>query len=182
MAESRDATVNRRRALKLAAGALAAVPLGAGGPQVPAASPRFFTRAQLALVDELAEILIPADGHSGGARAAGVAAYLDAWLAEAFDAATKNEWISGLDAVDRRALASHGAAFMDLPAAARERVVADLAAEEAQPASPAGRFFVALKRQVVKGYYTSRVGIHDEMGYLGNTLQEEYSGVDVSRG
>ena len=48
---------------------------GRGGP--PPSAPKFFTRAQYALVDELTEILIPADEHSGGARAAGVVTYID---------------------------------------------------------------------------------------------------------
>jgi len=39
---------------------------------------------------------------------------------------------------------------------------------------------VALKRRTVRGYYTSQLGIHDEMNYKGNTMQEEYSGIDVS--
>ena len=38
----------------------------------------FFTPEELALVDELSEMIIPADAHSPGARAARVAAYIDA--------------------------------------------------------------------------------------------------------
>ena len=51
-----------------------------------AAPATFFTRQELALVDELTEMIIPADEHSPGARAAKVAAYIDARLAEALDA------------------------------------------------------------------------------------------------
>jgi sugar phosphate isomerase/epimerase len=38
-------------------------------------------------------------------------------------------------------------------------------------------FFLKLKSATVRGYYSSKIGIHDEMGYLGNTLQAgEYAG------
>jgi hypothetical protein len=30
-------------------------------------------------------------------------------------------------------------------------------------------------------YYTSEIGLHQEMEYKGNTLQQEYAGVDVSK-
>ena len=55
-----------------------------------------------------------------------------------------------------------------------------MASGEADPKTEEHRFFVELKRRTVKGYYTSRIGIHDDLQYKGNTMQEEYSGVDVS--
>jgi Gluconate 2-dehydrogenase subunit 3 len=55
--------------------------------QLPAAEPNaplFFTKDEFALLDTLTEILIPTDEHSPGAHAAGVAAYIDRTVAEAF--------------------------------------------------------------------------------------------------
>ena len=51
-----------------------------------------------------------------------------------------------------------------------------MAEGEANPKTDEARFFVALKRRTVRGYYTSRLGIHDELNYKGNTMQEEYRG------
>ena len=70
---------------------------------------------------------------------------------------------------------------MSLSPADREAIVAAMAAEEEAPKTEEGEFFVQLKRRTVRGYYTSRIGIHDEMDYKGNTMQEEYSGIDVSK-
>ncbi len=61
-----------------------------------------------------------------------------------------------------------------------EAFVATLAEGEAGPKTDEARFFVTLKRRTLRGYYTSRIGIHDEMNYKGNTMQEEYAGIDVS--
>ena len=35
-----------------------------------------------------------------------------------------------------------------------------------------------LKSWTVRGYYTSKVGIHDEMEYKGNTMLAEFAGTD----
>ena len=50
---------------------------------------RFLTAGQHALVDELAEMIIPADPRSGGAREAKVAAFIDDLLADSTDATKK---------------------------------------------------------------------------------------------
>lgn len=174
----------RRTVLKAGAAAAAtavtgAVPLAAFA--LPAEGPRGLTRHQFELLDELAEILIPADDQSGGARAAGVAAYIDGALADEFDAEVKASFLRGLALVDIRAGARHGRPFLEITPPEREAVVAAMAEGEADPQTDEARFFVVLKRRVVHAYYTSRIGIHDELHYLGNTLQAEYSGVDVSK-
>lgn len=173
--------VTRRALLKAgaaAAGTLAATDLAAF--TLPADGPRVLTRDQHAVLEELTEILIPADAHSGGGRAAGVAAYIDAMLAEEFDASRKASFVAGLDAVERTARQQHGRGFLALEPAARASLVAAMAAGEADPKTDDQRFFVELKRRTVRGFYTSRIGIHDDLQYKGNTMQADYSGTDVS--
>jgi hypothetical protein len=176
------ANLTRRAVLKAgavaAATTVAAIPLSAF--TLPAEGPRALSRDQYALLDELTEILIPADDHSAGARAAGVAAYIDAVLAEEFDQSVTASFVTGLALVDGLAKQRHGRRFLALSAPEREAIVAAMAEGEDDPKSEATRFFVSLKHRTVRGYYTSRIGIHDEMNYLGNTMQQEYSGIDVS--
>src|SRR5882724_5948820 len=57
---------------------------------------RFFTPAQHTLVEELSETIIPADSHSGGAKAAKVAGYIDQVLRESPDDSQKATWREGL--------------------------------------------------------------------------------------
>ena len=178
-----DAPALTRRAM-LKAGAMAAATSATSGQlsafTLPADGPRALTRDQYATLEELTEILIPADEHSGGAKAAGVAAYIDAMLADEFDASVKASFIAGLTLVGGMAQQRHGKGFVAASAAEREAIVATMAEGEANPTTDEARFFVALKRRTVRGYYTSRLGIHDELNYKGNTMQEEYSGVDVT--
>ena len=181
MSDDRDDGVSRREAMKIAVGAALSVPLlpKAGAAAAPAARPRFFTPAELALVDELTEMIIPADGHSGGARAAKVAAFIDGRLAEAVlppDVEARQRWRDGLARVEALARENHGGGFLAGTAEQRAAVLTRMAANEAAPKAPEELFFRELKGRTIHAYYTSKIGIHDEMEYKGNSLQDEYAG------
>jgi hypothetical protein len=116
----------------------------------------FFTSEERALLETLMELIVPADDHSPGAKAAQVPAFADLMISTGSDRA-KAAWQSGLAAFRAAAQTQ-----------SLEAVLAQAAAEEEKPESELGRFFVDLKRMTVDGYYTSSTGIHDEMGYIGN--------------
>ena len=182
------AGLTRRDALKLTAGAALSVPvlftraMAAPVPAAPAAAasaPRFFSKDEFALLDELAEMIIPADGHSPGARAAKVAAYVDTRLSEAYlpvEADVQQRWHDGLRAVDALSREMNGAAFLAAPPEKRVAVLTRMAASEKDPKTAEEKFFRELKGTTIYGYYTSEIGIHQEMEYKGNTLQQEYAG------
>ena len=54
-------------------------------PAEATSSARFFTPAQHTLVEDLSETIIPEDSHSGGAKAARVADYIEQFLRETSD-------------------------------------------------------------------------------------------------
>jgi len=174
--------LTRRDAIKLGAAVTVAVSIDGTNALAQTAPKTFFTREELALVDELAEMIIPADDHSPGARAAKVAAYIDARLAEAFDAAERTMWRDGLKVIEQSSRQANGWAFLDSTPAQRLALLERIAANEAKPQKPEERFFSELKSRVVDAYYTSEIGIKQEMEYKGNTYQAEFSGVDVSKG
>jgi hypothetical protein len=51
-----------------------------------------------------------------------------------------------------------------------------MAANEKEPKTEEEKFFRELKSTTIHGYYTSEIGIHQEMEYKGNVLQQEYAG------
>ena len=159
--------INRREALKLAGGAFLYLQLAPAEP----GSPLFFTRDEFALLDELTELLIPADDHSPGAHAAGVAAYIDRTVAEAYVPDEKTSWRKGLAAIGQ--LLHEGDAQ---PAA----VLTKLAAKEKDPQTEAEKFFTQLKETAAFAYYSSSIGIHQEMGYLGNVILQEFRGYEAN--
>ena len=47
---------------------------------------------------------------------------------------------------------------------------------EKSPQSLEERFFRAIKNLTIDGYYTSKIGIHQELQYKGNTYLKEFKG------
>ncbi|HEY6987911.1 MAG TPA: gluconate 2-dehydrogenase subunit 3 family protein [Bryobacteraceae bacterium] len=159
--------IDRREALKLAGGAFLYLQLAAAEP----GAPLFFTRDEFALLDELTELLIPADDHSPGAHAAGVAAYIDRTVAEAYVPDEKTSWRKGLAAIGQLLHERD-----TQPAA----VLTKLAAKEEDPQTEAEKFFTQLKQTTAFAYYSSSIGIHEEMGYLGNVILQEFRGYEAN--
>ena len=86
----------------------------AGGHGVDTSPPyklQFFTPAENELVDQLTEIIIPADAHSPGAHAAQVSLFADLMIATSNDA-VKEQWREGLRLF-------HVSSSVGAPAAAR---------------------------------------------------------------
>ncbi len=177
--------VSRREMVKLTASALIVPALPQAKQQSVAKSqtpqPRFFTADELAMVDELSELIIPADEHSPGARAAKAAEYIDGQLAETWEEKAKQEWRDGLKLVNQLSTEMHGKPLMQSSPDQRIALLTRIAAREADPQKPEEKFFVELKSRVAHAYYTSKIGIHQELEYKGNTYLREFAGVDVSK-
>ena len=139
---------------------------------------RFFTPAQHTYVEELTETIIPADSHSGGAKAAKVADYIDQRLHESQDEEEKALWHEGMRLVDIMSKHFHGKSFVDSSGEQRYEVLKVLSDNYQMRELPEVRFFQALKHMTTQGYYTSKIGIHDELEYKGNRILQEYVGCD----
>jgi hypothetical protein len=139
---------------------------------------RFFTTAQHTLVEELSETIIPADSHSGGAKAAKVADYIEQVLRETSDDSQKQVWRDGLPLIDLMSLHSSGKSFVNSSSEERIAVLTVLSDHDYMTDLPEVRFFRELKGLTVRGYYTSKIGIHDELEYKGNRMLTEFVGCD----
>ncbi len=175
-------SLSRREMIAAVAAALAAPALpemAAVRAPVPAA-PRFLTPDEFALLDELTELIIPTDAHSPGARLAGVAAYIDGRLAESLEPEWQASWRTGLQAVDGLSRELHGKTFLQSTPDERIAVLTRMGAGEEDPKTPPERFFRELKAWTIRGYYTSKIGIHADQEYKGNVYQTgDYAGFDA---
>jgi hypothetical protein len=138
----------------------------------------FFTPSQHALVEELSETIIPADSHSGGAKAAKVADAIDQYLRETLDDDQKALWREGLRLIDLMSQHYTGKSFVDASPEERIAVLTVLSDHDQMTELTEVRFFKDLKHLTVGSYYTSKIGIHDELEYKGNRIQQEFSGCD----
>src|SRR2546426_68177 len=172
-----------RREMIVATAAALVTPLLPGGATVPPAGGvpgKFLTAAEYALLDELTELIIPADDHSPGARAAGVAGYIDGRLAESLEPDWQAQWRSGLQAVEGLSRELNGKPFLEATPDQRVAVLTRMAAGEQDPKTAGERFFRELKGWTARGYYTSKIGIHLDQEYKGNVYQRgEFAGYDA---
>jgi len=139
---------------------------------------RFFTPEQHALVEELSETIIPADSHSGGAKAAKVVDYIEQTLRDTHDDTQKALWREALPLIDSMSQHYTGKTFVNASPEERVAVLTVLSDNIRMSELPEVRFFKELKRITVEGYYTSKIGIHDELQYKGNRILKEYVGCD----
>jgi len=147
-------------------------------PAETKSSARFFSPAQHTLVEELSETIIPADSHSGGAKAARVADYIDQVLRDSPDDNLKSDWHEGLRLIDLMSQHYSGKSFVDSSSEERIAVLTVLSDNDHMTDLPEVRFFLDLKHLTVRGYYTSKIGIHDELEYKGNRMLAQYVGCD----
>jgi hypothetical protein len=182
-------TVDRRTLLVTGAAAATAAALGPPLLLATAATPgaaaavagerAFFSMREFAILDEIAEMIIPADERSGGARAAGVAGFLEQRIGESRDPEWRQSWRDDLAEIDRLSRAMHGKGFLEASVAERERLLERLSRNEASPKEAGEYAFGTIKWSVADAYYRTRIGIHDELGYKGNVVQDEFSGGEV---
>lgn len=128
---------------------------------------RFFTAEEASLTDKLMEMIIPADKHSPGAHAAEVSLFADLMVATSSDD-VKAEWRKGLRSMQAEAAGSSLA-----------EALAKVAKHEGHPQTELERFFTTLKEMTVNGYYTSAIGIHQDLRYQGNTYLPSFPGCTI---
>ena len=125
---------------------------------------QFFTPAEERLIDHIAELIIPADDRSRGASAAGVSKFIDLVAANS-PAGTQAGWKAGVAAMGN---------FFSLSPADQKTTLDKLSAAENNPSTAAERFFADMKKTAIFAYYTSQVGLIQELGYKGNAALAEF--------
>ncbi len=149
---------------------------GAPGTQTAApAAPKFFKAEQMALIATISEHIIPTDEHSKGAIAAEVPQFIDLMISES-PADTKKLWTDGLAAVDNLSGTKFDKLYNQATKEQQIAILTEISKNEMQPKTLEERFFRAIKGMTIDGYYTSKIGIHDELQYKGNTYLKEFKG------
>jgi hypothetical protein len=180
-----DNELTRRDLIKLGTSAAIAVALGGRDAKAAAQAaggkaPLFFTKEEFALVDELTELIIPADDHSPGARAALVANYIDFRLSESFVEQPKTHWRKGLKLIEQLSQEMHGKAFIASTPDQRIALLTRISRNEMKAEKPEEHFFRELKSRTAGAYYSSKIGIQTEMEYKGNSYLKEFVGYDAT--
>ncbi len=135
---------------------------------------RYFSPQQLKTLEALVETIIPADEHSPGAKDAGVAEYIDAIVADA-PAETKQLWREGLLYLNQAATKVFGKSYEECSSSDQTAMLREIAGDEESPESRPEQFFRVCKRGTIDGYYTSKIGIHQDLQYQGNDALPQFT-------
>lgn len=125
--------------------------------------PTFLSADQDRLVTAIAEAIIPAT-DTPGATAAFVNRYVDALLTDA-DKHERDAFVRGLKWVDERSKVLFGSPYLEAAPAEQNALLTIIASDDNHsPADQIGcEFFDDMKVKTIVGYYTSEVGIRDEL-------------------
>jgi hypothetical protein len=140
--------------------------------------PKVFTPAQNAAVVALSEAIIP-QTDTAGAKAAKVNEFIDQILSGA-PKASRDEFLQGLAWVDARATRDFGKPFASASPAQQMALLTALSAADAAAGDDktGAAFFTAIKTMTITGYYTSEIGMREELGDDGTMFFAEFKGCD----
>ena len=180
-------TMNRRKALRnmsLVMGAASSVPALAGlsaeavfaqgksihehVPAEPVAGPtamKVFNPHQNQTVIVLCELIIP-QTTTPGAKAARVNEFIDIFLSSV-NASKRQEFLEGLQWIDMRSQQLFQNLFVKATAQQQTELLTRLSVPNSTETTSGQNFFKLIKGLTVFGYYTSKVGIEEELKFEG---------------
>ena len=141
------------------------------------------TVADVALLDEIAETILP-ETSTPGAKAAKVGAFMALMVSEAYDEPTRRVFQQGLRQLDEACRRAHAVPFMQASAAQRLALVEALDREQhavmedrapkqrvRAPGAPPesdepAHYFRMMKELTLLGYFTSEIGCTRAMRYV----------------
>ena len=142
---------------------------------VPAEGGKFFNPQDMETIAAISDLIIPSDEHSPGARAAGVSSFIDLMVSKSSNE-VKALWRDGLVAVDRMSERQFSAPFNRANQEQQISLLKAISRNERRPNTIEERFFAAIKSMTVDGYYTSPIGIHQDLRYKGNAYLKDFVG------
>lgn len=148
------------------------------GKQASTGAVRFFTPAEMAALAAVTNQIIP-DSETPGAVKAGVPGYID--LVVSTNQGHQKLYREGLAWLEGEARRRHGSGFAALTAAQQLALLRPLceASDGGKAASLGERFFAVVKSMTCDGYYTSRVGMVEELGFSGAAVLAEYQSCEI---
>lgn len=140
----------------------------------PLTREQLFAAEDLALLDEIAETILPATS-TPGAKAAGVGPFIATMVADCYDGRDQALFRDGLRAIERECEAMHGVSFMTAQPTQRTALLESFDREQfgrgrrqarRSAVDPLPHCFRMMKELTLLGYFTSEVGYTQAMRYV----------------
>src|SRR5262245_17438945 len=134
----------------------------------PASGAESLTSPELALLDELAETILP-ETKTPGAKAAGVGPFMALMVADAYDPEEQRIFRAGLRTIDSECTKTHGHPFLSATPDERLSLLERIDREQydyMQTHEKPVHYFRMLKELALLGYFTSEIGCKQAQRYV----------------
>lgn len=162
--------MNRREAVKAATALVGGVLITSNGFLIACArdstraSSKVLTLEDQALIEEIADTLLPTTPSSPGAKAAGAGAAINLLLTDCYEQEAQERVTHGLTEFRRMCTSRCGDNFASLPRREREQVLREIDAE-AQKDGPT-HYFTLVRELALRAYFSSEVGMTKALRYV----------------
>jgi len=169
--------MERRELLKMIVAATGAAMIGlpalASGQAPAAGAKAAFSAADIALMDEIADTILPRT-KTPGAKDTGIGAFMATFVADCYTAQQQATFRAGLADIDKRA----GGQFVSLVPQARTELLRAVDADakkhaavstgpsNAESAEAKAHYFTMLKQLTIFGFFTSKIGATEVLQYV----------------
>jgi len=167
--------MNRREALSAVAVLMGCAVTGAeaflSGCQPSSTPGELFSKNDVALLNEVAETIIPITKNSPGAKEADIGAFIKTLVTDCYEDVDQKLFTTGLTHLQETSQAKFKKNFMDLEPTQKHTLIVNLDQEaknyqkekaESQP----NHYFTNLKQLTLLGYFTSEPGATQALRYL----------------
>jgi len=141
--------------------------------------PLTLSEPQRQLAAILADLIIPADEHSGSASSVGVVDFIDEWVSAPYPDCQRDRPIvlMGFNWLETEAARRFGKGFVALDAGEQTTLCDEIcdASRVAPERREAARFFALYRDLTAAGFYSTPVGRKD-LGYIGNVPLKKFEG------
>ena len=168
--------MNRRDALSAVAFLVGGAVIGAeafliGCQQSSSSAGVLFSESHVALLNEVAETILPGTADSPGARAANVGDFIKTMVTDCYEPIDQKTFIAGLQNLQEASQAQFNKSFNDLELAQKHTFIVSLdqKAKKYQKEKAEGQpnhYFTNLKQLTLLGYFTSEPGATQALRYL----------------
>ncbi|QMU29889.1 gluconate 2-dehydrogenase subunit 3 family protein [Adhaeribacter radiodurans] len=168
--------MNRREAISAVAYLMGSAVIGAEvfltGCQRSASDETLsFSENTVALLDEVAETILPGTNSSPGAKAAHIGTFIKTMVIDCYEEKDQKIFAAGLNKLQDASKAGYDKTFMDLSAAEKHALLVNLDKEaksyqKSKKEDEPSHYFTMLKQLTLLGYFTSEPGATKALNYL----------------
>ncbi|MBU6342168.1 MAG: gluconate 2-dehydrogenase subunit 3 family protein [Bacteroidetes bacterium] len=143
-----------------------------------------FSKAQVKLLNEIAETIIPAT-DTPGAKAAKTGEFIAVIVSDCYEPADQKRFLEGLATLEANCTKNKGKSFVKCAKTARHDFLVQLDAEQkafmkSKKAEEPAHYFRTIKDLVLWGYFTSEIGATKALRFL--EVPGRYETIDYKKG